>query len=48
MNFRRSVFLLFILFAFLSVSASAQDFYWNSASTRSLPWGMVTSLSALL
>jgi len=41
MNFRRSFFLLFILFAFLSVSASAQDFYWNSASTRSLALGGV-------
>jgi long-chain fatty acid transport protein len=41
MNFRRSFFLLFVLFAFLSVSASAQDFYWNSASTRSMALGGV-------
>ena len=46
MNFRRSFFLLFILFAFLSVSASAQDFYWNSASTRSLALGGVYVPSA--
>ncbi len=41
MKFRRSFFLLFVLFAFLSVSASAQDFYWNSASTRSMALGGV-------
>ena len=39
MNVRRNLFLLFIVFAFLATSASAQDFYWNSASTRSLALG---------
>lgn len=43
MKFRRNFFLLFVLFVFVcsfySVSASAQDFYWNSASTRSLALG---------
>ncbi len=41
MKFRRNLFLLFILFAFLSISASAQDFYWNSASARSMALGGV-------
>src|SRR5271169_2123085 len=36
MRFRRPLCLLIIAFAFFAVSASAQDFYWNSASTRSL------------
>ncbi len=39
MNVRRNFFLLFIVFAFLATTASAQDFYWNSASTRSLALG---------
>jgi long-chain fatty acid transport protein len=39
MKFRRNLYLLIIVFAFLTVSASAQDFYWNSASTRSLALG---------
>src|ERR1700692_1679364 len=39
MKFRRNFYLLIIIFAFLTVSASAQDFYWNSASTRSLALG---------
>jgi long-chain fatty acid transport protein len=45
MKFRRNFFLLFVLFVFLStfhsISASAQDFYWNSASTRSMALGGV-------
>jgi long-subunit fatty acid transport protein len=41
MKFRRNLSLLFILFAFFAVSASAQDFYWSSASTRSLALGGV-------
>src|ERR1700689_1591353 len=41
MSFRRNLFPVFIAFAFLAVSASAQDFYWNSASTRSLALGGV-------
>jgi long-chain fatty acid transport protein len=41
MNFRRNLSLLIIVFAFFAVSASAQDFYWNSASTRSLALGGV-------
>src|SRR6204780_5294009 len=39
MKFRRNFSLFIIVFAFLAVSASAQDFYWNSASTRSLALG---------
>jgi long-subunit fatty acid transport protein len=39
MKVRRNLFLFFVLFAFFAVSASAQDFYWNSASTRSLALG---------
>jgi long-subunit fatty acid transport protein len=39
MRFRRNLSLLVIVFAFFAVSASAQDFYWNSASTRSLALG---------
>ncbi len=39
MRFRRNLILLFSAFAFLATSASAQDFYWNSASTRSLALG---------
>jgi long-subunit fatty acid transport protein len=39
MRFRRILSLLFVIFAFLATSASAQDFYWNSASTRSLALG---------
>jgi long-subunit fatty acid transport protein len=35
MKFRRSLSLFVIAFAFFAVSASAQDFYWSSASTRS-------------
>jgi long-chain fatty acid transport protein len=45
MKFRRNFFLLFVLFVFLStfhsISASAQDFYWSSASTRSMALGGV-------
>lgn len=41
MRFRRPLCLLIIVFAFFAVSASAQDFYWNSASTRSLGLGGV-------
>ena len=43
MNFRRnSIVARFILCPiFLATSASAQDFYWNSASTRSLALGGV-------
>jgi long-chain fatty acid transport protein len=41
MNFRRNLSLLIIVFALFAVSASAQDFYWNSASTRSLALGGV-------
>ena len=39
MNVRRSVFLLFVFFALIATAASAQDFYWNSASTRSQALG---------
>jgi long-subunit fatty acid transport protein len=39
MVFRRISVLLIIAFAFLAGSASAQDFYWSSASTRSLALG---------
>jgi long-subunit fatty acid transport protein len=45
MKFRRNFFLLFVLFVFLStfhsISASAQDFYWSSADTRSMGLGGV-------
>jgi long-subunit fatty acid transport protein len=41
MSFRRLSPLLFVLMAFFAVSASAQDFYWNSASTRSMALGGV-------
>src|SRR5580693_7042196 len=41
MKFRRNLSLFIILFAFFAVSASAQDFYWSSASTRSLALGGV-------
>ena len=41
MNVRRNLSLLVIVFAFFAISASAQDFYWNSASTRSLALGGV-------
>ena len=39
MKVRRHISLLIALFALFAVSASAQDFYWNSASTRSLALG---------
>jgi long-chain fatty acid transport protein len=39
MTFRRISVLLIIAFAFFAGSASAQDFYWSSASTRSLALG---------
>ncbi len=39
MKFRRKLSLFVIVFAFIAASASAQDFYWNSASTRSLALG---------
>ena len=41
MKFRRNFSLFVIVFAFFAVSASAQDFYWNSASTRSMALGGV-------
>src|SRR6202162_4462166 len=41
MKFRRHFSLLLIVIAFFAASASAQDFYWNSASTRSLALGGV-------
>jgi len=41
MKFRRHISLFVLVFAFIAVSASAQDFYWNSASTRSLALGGV-------
>lgn len=41
MRFRRPLFFLIVVFAFCAGSASAQDFYWNSASTRSLALGGV-------
>ncbi|HEV7968984.1 MAG TPA: outer membrane protein transport protein [Candidatus Acidoferrales bacterium] len=41
MTVRRNFFLLILVFACFAVSASAQDFYWNSASTRSLALGGV-------
>src|SRR6202790_2188012 len=41
MKFRRNLCLFVIIFAFFAVSASAQDFYWNSASTRSMALGGV-------
>ncbi len=41
MRFRRPLSLLIIAFAFFAVSASAQDFYWSSASTRSAALGGV-------
>jgi long-subunit fatty acid transport protein len=41
MKFRGPISLFVVLFALVSVSASAQDFYWNSASTRSLALGGV-------
>jgi long-subunit fatty acid transport protein len=41
MNFRRRISLFVLLFVLFAVSASAQDFYWNSASTRSLALGGV-------
>src|ERR1700684_1991276 len=39
MNIRRIVFLVFVCLAFVAASASAQDFYWSSASTRSQALG---------
>src|ERR1700728_1639897 len=39
MAFRRNVFLLIMVFACVVTSASAQDFYWNSASTSSMALG---------
>ena len=42
MKFRRNFLLLFVAICIpFAVSASAQDFYWNSASTRSLALGGV-------
>jgi long-subunit fatty acid transport protein len=41
MKFRRNLSLFVIVFSFFAVSASAQDFYWNSASTRSMALGGV-------
>src|ERR1700733_12315002 len=39
LNHKLSLFAL--VFAFIATTASAQDFYWNSASTRSLALGGV-------
>ena len=39
LNHKFSLFL--VVFAFVATSASAQDFYWNSASTRSMALGGV-------
>lgn len=36
MKFRRNISLFVVVLAFFAVSASAQDFYWNSASARSM------------
>ena len=41
MKFRRNLSLFIVVSAFFAVSAFAQDFYWNSASTRSLALGGV-------
>ncbi|HTC63359.1 MAG TPA: outer membrane protein transport protein [Candidatus Saccharimonadales bacterium] len=41
MRFRRILPLLFAVCALFAVTASAQDFYWNSASTRSVALGGV-------
>jgi long-chain fatty acid transport protein len=41
MKFRRHIALAVLSVAVLAVSASAQDFYWSSASTRSLALGGV-------
>ena len=41
MRLRRTLPLLFVVCAFFAVTASAQDFYWNSASTRSQALGGV-------
>ena len=41
MKFRRHVSLFVLVFALFTISASAQDFYWNSASTRSMALGGV-------
>jgi len=38
-RFRRNLSLLILAFAAFAVTASAQDFYWSSASTRSLALG---------
>ena len=39
MNFRRNISLFVLAFALFAGSASAQDFYWNNASTRSMALG---------
>ncbi len=41
MKIRSRLFLLFLALGFMVASASAQDFYWNSASTQSLALGGV-------
>ena len=41
MRFRRPLSLLIVAFAFFAASASAQDFYCSSASTRSMALGGV-------
>jgi long-subunit fatty acid transport protein len=41
MKLNHKLSLLLVAFAFIASSASAQDFYWNSASTRSLALGGV-------
>src|ERR1700683_1569982 len=41
MSLIRKLSLFVIAFAIVATSASAQDFYWNSASTRSLALGGV-------
>jgi long-chain fatty acid transport protein len=41
MKLNNKLSLLLVVFAFIATSASAQDFYWNSASTRSMALGGV-------
>src|ERR1700686_3925953 len=41
MKLNHKLFLLLVAFALIATSASAQDFYWNSASTRSMALGGV-------
>ena len=41
MKIRSQMFLLLLAFSLIGISSSAQDFYWNSASTQSLALGGV-------